>query len=460
MMLEKHSAIRERRRSKSGSRNSTPQPMPLTPLTPFPPRNIFDSAPSPKLNSDGSIVAPWWHIAVEIIIVTMALYVVPRDLFRKGFSASNGRFVSFLASFYSCYVFRCQRPFSPYSGKAKPKNRRQRRRDSVRDKAAYHVASSLHSIWNRSRIFLACIAIKYGASTAASLILGATPVILKGPRHLLSFFTALALVQFLPGDYAYRITHHSPRLQLVMATCSSIYSFRKLMYVVNFFSGRDVWQSWLPALGVAIIAVDGGSMARRLENIVSNRGIHRRKLGNEVACALQFLWQRDAALLLFTSGLHLTSNTCYQVSLITSPPRSKAGGGVAPALWRIEDIACYLHMLAKAATLALFLYRKRVWLASRGESFIWQCVMSGGPDSTPKLQFPLRLRALSSAVKQSPAQPSLSSDGANVSTTSFSDIKNSGTKDVALSVRHDESPRMLSPDEGARYPERKISKID
>jgi hypothetical protein len=143
-----------------------------------------------------------------------------------------------------------------------------------------------HSMWARYRIFAIGVSVKYGASTAVSLILGTTPVILKGPRHLLSFFVALALCQFLPGDYVYHVAHHSPRMQLVMATCSSIYTLRKLLYVVTFFDGRDIWASWAPALGVALIAVDGGSVTRRLENVFTNRGVKFRRLGRELQLAL------------------------------------------------------------------------------------------------------------------------------------------------------------------------------
>ena len=37
-----------------------------------------------------------------------------------------------------------------------------------------------HSMWARYRIFAIGVSVKYGASTAVSLILGTTPVILKG----------------------------------------------------------------------------------------------------------------------------------------------------------------------------------------------------------------------------------------------------------------------------------------
>ena len=370
---------------------------PTTPaLTPLPPRNIFDGA-SPGVDEQGYFVAPWWHLAAEVVLFAMFIYYVPRDLFKRGFSASNGRFVSFMSSFHNCYAFRTQRPLSPYGSSAK---RRRRKIDSFREKAHYHVTSSLHSMWARARIFVLGVCIKYGASTAVSLILGTTPVILKGPRHLISFFVALGFVQFLPGDYAYRVANASPRCHLVMATCSSIYTLRKLLYVVTFFDGREIWGSWLPALGVALVAVDGGSISRRLENVVTNRGIHRRRLGRELLLALRFFWDRNATLLLFVSGLHLTSNTCFALT------------GASPVL--AESLACYLHLLAKAATLFLLLFRKRVWLAQRGESYLWcsgLCYLFGeshsgiGEGPQVKLQLPLSLRALNLATTRSAVTP-------------------------------------------------------
>lgn len=78
----------------------------------------------------------------------MFCYFVPRDLFKRGFSASNGRYVSFMASFQNCYTFRTQRPFSPFAGNGTGKRQRKRKHhESSRDKAAYHVTSSLVGQW-------------------------------------------------------------------------------------------------------------------------------------------------------------------------------------------------------------------------------------------------------------------------------------------------------------------------
>ena len=38
--------------------------------------------------------------------------------------------------------------------------------------------------------------------------------------------------------------------------------------------------------GVALIAVDGGSVTRRLENVFTNRGVKFRRLGRELQLAL------------------------------------------------------------------------------------------------------------------------------------------------------------------------------
>lgn len=270
-------------------------------------------------------------------------------------------------------------------------------------------------MWARYRIFAIGVSVKYGASTAVSLILGTTPVILKGPRHLLSFFVALALCQFLPGDYVYHVAHHSPRMQLVMATCSSIYTLRKLLYVVTFFDGRDIWASWAPALGVALIAVDGGSVTRRLENVFTNRGVKFRRLGRELQLALCYFWDRNATLLLFVSGLHLTSNTCFTLAGPQSPPG-------------VEKLACYLHLMAKAATLSLLLFRKRVWLARKGNSHLWcsgGCYLyESGPSSSDKpavVHLPLRLQALNLATTTSHSNSSSFNSAADVITPTAND---------------------------------------
>merc|ERR1719421_2630294 len=50
---------------------------PTTPaLTPLPPRNIFDGA-SPGVDEQG-FVAPWWHLAAEVVLFAMFIYYVPR----------------------------------------------------------------------------------------------------------------------------------------------------------------------------------------------------------------------------------------------------------------------------------------------------------------------------------------------------------------------------------------------
>lgn len=77
--------------------------------------------------------------------------------------------------------------------------------------------------------------VKYASSTVVSLILGQTPVFLKGPRHILYFTLALILVQFFPGDLPFKTVRNSWWTQLMIALGTSFYKARKLLFVVSLF---------------------------------------------------------------------------------------------------------------------------------------------------------------------------------------------------------------------------------
>ena len=46
--------------------------------------------------------------------------------------------------------------------------------------------------------------VKFAGQTVVSLLLGTTPVVLSGPRHVAFFFLGLAVVWGSPGDAAFR----------------------------------------------------------------------------------------------------------------------------------------------------------------------------------------------------------------------------------------------------------------
>ena len=207
-----------------------------------------------------------WKGAQLVVIVT-CLSFVAMDVYNRGFSSSNGRFVSFMDSFNNCYNFRAQHAYQPI--------RRKDRRDSFEEKKLrrYHIGSNLNSTYWRLRIMVLSFFLKYGSSTVVSLLLRTTPTWIKGPRHVLSFLGALSLVQLFPRDGIYWYVSTSPWMQLVLGLSVSFYKLRKLLFVVGTFSGRGIYRSWLPMLALSVIAIDGNSLARRIENVISHRGI-------------------------------------------------------------------------------------------------------------------------------------------------------------------------------------------
>ena len=57
---------------------------------------------------------------------------------------------------------------------------------------------SRHNSWVwRLRIFIVSFCLKFGAGTMVSLLMGVTPVVMKGPRHFVSFFVSMLLIQVL-----------------------------------------------------------------------------------------------------------------------------------------------------------------------------------------------------------------------------------------------------------------------
>lgn len=128
----------------------------------------------------------WWTLAQAAFCVAGCALIL-MDVHVGGVlgSTSNGKFVSFMDSVNSLSDYRKQQPFDPpLPGDAvqcctseQPAHNR---------KSRYSLTDG-HSIGMQLYILLAACGSKYGSSTVASLLLQQTPVIMKGPRHMLSF---------------------------------------------------------------------------------------------------------------------------------------------------------------------------------------------------------------------------------------------------------------------------------
>lgn len=105
---------------------------------------------------------------------------------------SNGKFVSFMDSVNSLSDYRNQLPFAPPApGDAVQCCTTGQPPYSPRSR---YSLTGQHSLAKRFYILLAAFGSKYGSSTVASLLLQQTPVIMKGPRHVLSFLVRVSRV--------------------------------------------------------------------------------------------------------------------------------------------------------------------------------------------------------------------------------------------------------------------------
>jgi len=231
------------------------------------------------------------------VLVAMGLVLVVNDLAFYGLGTANGRTVSFLDSLLNCYEFRAQQVLTPVSATV-PSPGRVARRNSL-----YHITSSQLPLWWRIRTLVLSFVLKFGSSTFVSVCLWRRPVVFKGPRHFVSFFLCLLLIQFFPGDWAFQKIRGSPALQLVIRGGTTLYKFRKTMFVVEVFRGKAATSSVVSMVGLAVVTVDGNGLARNVENVICNRGLAascQTDIYLELLRAISFFWQRNWSVVLTT----------------------------------------------------------------------------------------------------------------------------------------------------------------
>lgn len=69
---------------------------------------------------------------------------------------------------------------------------------------------------------------QFAASTSVSLLLGKTPVVLKGPRHVFFWFAAFSLVYASPSDLMFRRMQESAHTRFIFAVGLGLYGLRKV----------------------------------------------------------------------------------------------------------------------------------------------------------------------------------------------------------------------------------------
>jgi hypothetical protein len=167
-----------------------------------------------------------WRLEVVLatcVAIALGLAIF-RDMYIGGLRSSNGRIVSFLASLNGCAGFRRQ--------KKAVRAHKARTTEKFRRLESLHLAAPSPP---RHKVQLMCIAFsnKFATQSIGSLLVGATPVILKGWRHVSSWFLAFALVQIAPRDVVYDALTRHVFLAFVVKVGAALYKLRKFNFVVS-----------------------------------------------------------------------------------------------------------------------------------------------------------------------------------------------------------------------------------
>ena len=198
-----------------------------------------------------------WSFAEGVLASAVAVALgsaVLRDARIGGLGTSNGRIVSFLASLNSVAGFRRQKRAVGADGDDLTRTEKRKRLGRL------HSLSPGTSRLKAAGLFALQFGNKYGAQTVGSLLVGATPVLLKGPRHLVSWLLAFCAVQLAPADVVYDAVTRHAALTLVVKVGAALYKLRKFNFVVGACEGCTV-----PLMILAqIVVIDGNNLCSRL----------------------------------------------------------------------------------------------------------------------------------------------------------------------------------------------------
>mmetsp|Transcript_100728 Transcript_100728/g.260209 ORF Transcript_100728/g.260209 Transcript_100728/m.260209 type:complete len:311 (+) Transcript_100728:88-1020(+) len=110
-------------------------------------------------------------------------------------------------------------------------------------------------------IMLASFLVKFAGQTIVSLMLGKTPLVLSGPRHMTSFLLGLVLLWLSPGDMVYRTMLHSRAVRLFVGMGGGLYKMRKVIFAVE--TAASSHRGFGFAFLVAVLSVDGTTLTRK-----------------------------------------------------------------------------------------------------------------------------------------------------------------------------------------------------
>jgi len=208
------------------------------------------------------------------VVLTTAFafaFFIAADVAQGGLGTSNGRAVSFLNSLNSVASFRRQRRVlrsvsSDTTQQASPNTERKR-------SEVLYLRSSRHSAAHRVKLFSLVFLAKFGSQSLGSLMIGATPVVLKGPRHMASWLFSFACIQLCPRDSVYNKLQDHVALLLVVRIGCALYKLRKFTFVAEFALDRHLSFLWM--LSALVVVIDGNNLCSRITTWGWLRGVGR-----------------------------------------------------------------------------------------------------------------------------------------------------------------------------------------
>ena len=113
-------------------------------------------------------------------------------------------------------------------------------------------------------VAVASMVVKFGSGTLVSLLVGATPVVFQGARHMLFFVVGLCLMWLSPGDIVHDQMCRSRAIRLLIDMAQGLYKLRKARWAVDAaqHTMRGPW-GFAFALLLVTCAVDGNTVTRR-----------------------------------------------------------------------------------------------------------------------------------------------------------------------------------------------------
>lgn len=199
----------------------------------------------------------WMWNTIVIVATTLAFVsFIVADLCQGGLGTSNGRMVSFLNSLNSVASYRRQRRVLVCGTNCSSSPVSERRRSEV-----LYVRSPRNCLGHRIKLFSLNFLAKFGSQSLGSLMIGATPVILKGARHMASWLLAFACIQLCPRDSVYTKLQNNASLLLVVRIGCALYKLRKFNFVAEFALSLGQSLTWM--LAAQVVVIDGNNLCSR-----------------------------------------------------------------------------------------------------------------------------------------------------------------------------------------------------